>query len=180
MSASPLGVDEREEIYAQLQADPAVTWAKIARVICRHPSTVAREVDRNGGRVAYRPSIAQDRADTQRCRPKPRMLAQSAHRDRVRSELAEGRSPYAIWAGLVAEGAAAVPCTETIYTSVYAGTLDIAARDCLRTRRPRRRPRQRHSRPLNRDLPTISTRPTVICERAEPGHWEADLIKSNR
>jgi hypothetical protein len=56
-------------------------------------------------------------------------------------ELLVGRSPLAIWADLVAEDLDLV-YVETIYASLFAGTLGTKATACLRSRRARRRPRQ--------------------------------------
>lgn len=180
MSARPLGVDESEEIYAQLEIDREVSWAEIARVIERHPCTVAREVERNGGRYRYRPSKADRRAKSKRRRPKARRLSSCRHRERIRAELEAGRSPYAIATTLRAEGHADAACAETIYVSTYDGTLGVKARHCLRSRRARRRPRQAREQPANREVPTIHTRPAVVDDRSQAGHWELDLIVGAR
>lgn len=42
----------------------------------------------------------------------------------------------AIWADPVAEGFESPPCVDTVYTSVYAGVLEVKANECLRMRRP--------------------------------------------
>jgi IS30 family transposase len=47
----------------------------IAARIGRSPSTVCREVVRNGGRRSYRAAAAEDRAWVQGCRPKVAKLA---------------------------------------------------------------------------------------------------------
>jgi len=67
-------------------------------------------------------------------------------------------------------------CVETIYTSVYAGTLGLKARDCLRMRRPRRRSRQQRCANKRPALPNIGDRPAVVNDRSVAGHWEADHI----
>jgi IS30 family transposase len=68
------------------------------------------------------------------------------------------------------------PCVETIYTSVYAGVLDLKASQCLRTRRPRRRHRQDRHPNKRAGLPNIATRPAVVNDRGQIGDWEADQI----
>lgn len=140
MPGPALSLLEREEISRTLVLDPTATWASIAVCVARHPTTIAREVDRNGGRHHYRAALADRRA--QRCtkRPRPRRLETAGVlRDRVTSELRTGRSPYAIAADLAAQNVPGRPCVETIYTTVYAGALAIKASECLRMRRPRRR-----------------------------------------
>ena len=63
MPGVPLALHEREEIDRALMADPMASWAAVARRVRRHPSTIAREVDRGGGRGRYGPATAQRRAE---------------------------------------------------------------------------------------------------------------------
>jgi len=143
MPGTPLSLPEREEIAVALIEDRSTSWAEIARRVRRHPTTIMREVEANGGRARYRPALGQRRATRQRCRPRQhRLRAPGALRDRVTSELRCGRSPEAIWADLVAEGGTDRVCVETIYRAIFAGVLDVKATECLRSRRPRRRRRQ--------------------------------------
>ena len=97
-------------------------------------------------------------------------------RDRVAAELAQGRSPYAIWADMAAEHLEGRPCVETIYRAVYDGHLGVKATDCLRSRRPRRRHRQARHPNRRAGLPNIAARPATVGNRSELGHWEADQI----
>lgn len=177
MPGAQLSLPEREEISVALIEDRAASWASIARRVGRHPASIAREVDRNGGRARYRPALADRRARRELRRPRERVLAAAGPlRDRVRSELDDGRSPEAIWADLVAEEVADRVCVETIYASVFDGTLGIKAVQCLRSRRPRRRRRQARHDNQRPGLPNISLRPAEVNDRREPGHWEADQI----
>ena len=183
MPGTPLSLPEREEIGLALTEDRCVAWAVIAERVARHPTTISREVAANGGRGHYRPALAERRA--QRClrRPKtPILAAAGPMRDRVTAELKNGRSPEAIWADLDAEDITGRPCIETIYTTIYAGVLDVTARDCLRMRRPRRRSRQTRRPNTRLALPNIGARPAAVDDRSEPGHWEADHIigRANR
>ena len=75
MPGAPLALHEREEIGRALMADPMASWAAIARRVRRHPSTIAREVDRGGGRGRYGPATAQRRAERASRRPRRRLLA---------------------------------------------------------------------------------------------------------
>lgn len=177
MPGAPLSLPEREEISLALIQDRTASWASIARRVGRHPTSIAREVDRHGGRSGYRPAVAQRRAERSVERPRDRILsAPGALRDRVRTELLDGRSPEAIWADLIAEEIPGRVCVESIYTAVYDGTLDLKATECLRTRRPRRRSRQARHANQRPALPNISLRPDAVNDRSEPGHWEADQI----
>lgn len=178
MPGAPLSLLEREEISLALAEDRDASWASIARRIGRSPTTVMREVTRgDGGRRSYRPAVAHRAAEAARARPRERVLAKAGWlRDRVTDELAMGRSPEAIWADLRAEGVPELVRPETIYAAVYAGVLDVAARHCLRSRRPRRRGRQARHPNTRPALPNISARPAKVANRSEPGHWEADQI----
>jgi len=177
MPGVPLSLPEREEISVALIEDRDASWASIGRRISRPPTTVMREVTRNGGRLKYRPATADKRAARCRRRPRERVLAKAGWlRDRVTAELTAGRSPEAIWADLRAEGVPQLVSIETMYTSVYAGVLDVKATDCLRARRPRRRRRQARHANQRPALPNISLRPDPVNDREEPGHWEADQI----
>jgi transposase, IS30 family len=183
MPGAPLSLPEREEIALALTEDPVVSWAVLGRRIGRHPTTVQREVERNGGRSRYRPVAAERRADEQRCRPRPRRLeVRGALRERVVAELRLGRSPEAIWADLVAEEVAETVCVETIYAAVFAGVLGLKPTECLRTRRPKRRRRQARHESKRPGVPNIASRPAAASERTELGHWEGDQIigKANR
>ncbi len=168
---------ERDAIASCLAAEPEIGWAELGRRLGRHPTTLSREIARNGGRGQYRACGAQARADTRRARPREPMLAAPGEvRDRITAELKLGRSPDAITADMAVEDVDGRPCTETIYQSVYGGVLDVKARDCLRSRRPRRRCRQARHESKRPALPNIDARPAVVNDRAECGHWEADQI----
>lgn len=177
MPGTPLSSRERDEIHAALTEDHEVPWAMLGRRIGRHPTTVMREVDANGGRDKYRPAAAERRSKRCRRRQRERLLAVPGElRTRVQRELQLGRSPVAIVLDLDADGVAGRPCAETIYTAVYDGTLEVKARECLRMRRPRRRSRTARNPSTRPSLPNIVNRPATVNDRSEPGHWEVDQI----
>ena len=131
MPGAPLALHEREEIGRALMADPMASWAAIARRVRRHLSTIAREVDRGGGRGRYGPATAQRRAERASRRPRRRLLAvRGALRERIATELRLGRSPVAIWSDLVAEDALGRPCVESIYQAIYDGALGVRPSEC--------------------------------------------------
>ena len=72
-----LTLAEREEISRGLMAGLSVRT--IAASLGRAPSTVSREIDRNGGRAAYRASTADEAAWDRARRPKRCKLAPILH-----------------------------------------------------------------------------------------------------
>ena len=177
MPGTPLSSRDRDEIHAALTEDHDAGWAAIGRRVERHPTTIMREVQANGGRVKYRPGAGDRRAVRCARRQRTRRLAEPGElRDRIRTELSLGRSPVAIVLDLDAERVDDRPCVESIYLAVYDGALGIKARECLRMRRPRRRSRTTRNASNRPALPNICDRPTAVNERDEPGHWEVDQI----
>lgn len=169
--------DQREVIECSLQGNETVSWAELGRRVGVHATTVAREVDRNGGRSRYSAEGAQARAQRQGRRPRTaKLCCPGPLRDRVTTELRLCRSPAAIAADLRAEGTGERVCVETIYTALYDGALDLKPAECLRRRRRRRRSRQQRHVSSRPGLPNIASRPAVVNDRAVPGHWEGDLI----
>jgi len=116
MPGTPLSSHDRDEIHHALVEARDVSWAEIGRRVERHPTTIMREVTANGGRHSYRPATGQRRAVRCRRRPRARRLGEPGElRNRIRNELALGRSPVAIVLDLRAEDVAGRPCVETIY-----------------------------------------------------------------
>jgi IS30 family transposase len=71
-----LQLEEREEISRGIAAGRSIR--RIAQGLERSPSTVSREIRRNGGCGAYRASEADKRAWRRALRPKPCRLARMA------------------------------------------------------------------------------------------------------
>jgi hypothetical protein len=81
LRGKPLTADEREQISRGIAEE--LTGRAIARLLCRDPSVVSREIDRNGGRGGYRAYEAQRRAEELTARPKVhRLLVQKAQREK--------------------------------------------------------------------------------------------------
>ena len=72
-SCSALTLGEREEISRGVVAGRSIR--SIAAELCRAPSTVSRELHRNGGRCRYRANRADQAAWDRARRPKPCKLA---------------------------------------------------------------------------------------------------------
>lgn len=188
-SVKHLGAAEREEISRGLAAGLSVRG--IARAVGRSPSTICREVNRNGGRRSYRAGRAEQAAWERGCRPQPCKLARNHRlRELVEAKLVEDWSPQQIAGWLVAEYPDEPELRvshETIYLTLFVQARGALGRDLtahLRTGQVIRR--SRHATPRGRgrgqivDPVRISARPADVEDRAVPGHWEGDLLIGTR
>ncbi len=183
-SCRELTVGEREELSRGLAMGESCR--AMARRLGRAPSTVSREVHRNGGRQSYRAAEADVAAVRRRRRPKPGKLAlSSALRAEVEARLQLHWSPKQISAWLKREYSDSPQMQispETIYVSLYVqgrGSLRAELTKHLRTRRTFRRAKNEIRRQGPKMLPDpimISQRPAEANDRAVPGHWEGDLL----
>jgi IS30 family transposase len=179
-SGRNLSLDEREEISRGLVAGDSVRV--IAQRLRRAPSSVSREVERNGGRSRYRAGAADRRADRRACRPKAAKLARNHNlRRKVEAKLERRWSPVQIskWlARTYPDDPELQVSHETIYLSLFVqgrGALRKELTQSLRSGRVRRRPKRR-VRGAFPNMVMISERPAEAKDRAVPGHWEGDLI----
>jgi transposase, IS30 family len=181
-SCARLALEDRVEIRLCLERGMALR--AIGRRIRRHPSTVSREVNANGGRHAYRPLVAHRGAARRARRPKPTKLASNPRlRARVVADLERLWSPQQISERLKDEfgdDASMQISHETIYKTIYVqgrGELRRELARCLRSGRARRVSRGRlERRGRIPDMVMISERPPEAADRAVPGHWEGDLL----
>jgi transposase, IS30 family len=182
-----LPVAEREEIAVGVAAGEPLR--AIAARLGRAPSTVSREVRRNGTRRGYRAVAAQAQAEALAARPKTARLAGNARlRGWVQARLEERWSPEQVSRMLEREfpGEPEMRVShEVIYQAIYVqgrGTLRRELASCLRTGRALRRPRRRADERRGRipGMVMISERPAEVTGRAVPGHWEGDLIMGAR
>ena len=175
---------DREEISRGVVLGRSVR--AIARAIGRCPSTVSREIRRNGGRSNYRMVDAEQRAQTQAKRPKLCKLARSGKLRRVVARrLSEDWSPGQIagWLRREYPNTAAMNIShETIYRSLFIqarNVLKAELRDHLRSQQRMRKGRgtrgQKHEARIE-DAVSIRERPAEADDRAVPGHWEGDLL----
>ena len=180
-----LSIEEREEISRGLAAGESLR--AIAAKLGRAPSTVSREVSRNGGRRTYRAARAELAAWRRACRPKPSKLATNVElRGIVEDKLQLDWSPEQITRWLRREfpnDAEMWVSHETIYLSLFVqakGALRKQLTEHLRTGRTTRRSKVHTSRGHGRGqivgAVTISERPAEVEDRAVPGHWEGDLL----
>ena len=178
-----LQLAQREEI--SLGIGRGDTNAAIARRVGCDPSTVSREIARNGGRGSYRAWAAENSTEARAKRPKSEKLAlNSALRAAVEFGLEQHWSPEEISGSLPLEFPDDLEMRvspETIYQSLYVqgrGALRRELVSCLRTGRTQRKPHARATTTRGRikDMVMIADRPAEVEDRAVPGHWEGDLI----
>jgi len=187
-SSRHLSLIEREEISRGVAAGESLRM--VAARLGRVPSTVSRELARNGGRSSYRAHRA-DRAALGRARrPKPSKLADNPQlRAMVEEKLEEWWSPEQVarWLRRTYPSDQEMQVShETIYLSLFIqgkGALRRELAQCLRTGRAYRRPKTKRA-PSGKgqivDPVMISERPAEVEDRAVPGHWEGDLLMGKR
>ena len=180
-----LSLDEREEISRGIAA--GVSLRSIAGSLGRAPSTISRELGRNGGLRRYRAAAADKRAWTRALRPKPCKLGTHEElRQLVAARLYENWSPEQIagWLKHTYPGNEANQVShETIYRSLFVQARGVLKKDLqahLRSRRAIRRSRHATNKGGGRgsisDVISIRERPASVEDRAVPGHWEGDLL----
>jgi transposase, IS30 family len=184
-----LSFQERTEISRRLKSKESIR--SIAAALDRPPSTISREVRRNGvARLsgdgwAYNPMRAQGLAKRRARRPKVFKLEANRWLARwIAAHLAKRWSPEQIAGRLRLEHPDDPRwwvSPETIYQSLFVqgrGGLAEELTKYLRTRRPKRRAPQAnrgHGQLTNKVM--ISERPAEAHDRAVPGHWEGDLVQ---
>jgi IS30 family transposase len=183
-----LSMAEREEISRGVAAGESCR--EIAARLGRAPSTVSRELARNGGRHRYRAQAADAAAFGRAQRPKAaKLVTEPRLREVVEAKLALRWSPQQIagWLPLAYPQDPVMRVShETIYLSLFVqgrGALRRELQRCLRTGRAMRYPRGKRlpqGRGQLRDVVLISERPAEAKDRAVPGHWEGDLLLGRR
>lgn len=183
-AAWTLELGEREEISRGIAAGLAIR--AIARCLGRSPSTISREIARNGGKQAYRATRADKKAWERALRPKRCRLACSEQlRWLVAQKLALQWSPQQIagWLRREYPGDPGMRIShEAIYRSLFIQSRGVLKKELtahLRTRRQMRLPKGAQSRTGQGqilDMISIRERPAEAEDRAIPGHWEGDLL----
>ncbi len=180
-----LTLAEREEISRGVMAGHSLR--AIASSLNRAPSTVSREVNRNGGRGCYRASKADQAAWDRAHRAKRCKLVQNRALARiVAKKLQLQWSPRQI-AGWLKRTYPRDENYQVSHETIYR-TLFIQARGALKKellqhlRRTRAMRRSRHHTQKTADhgritdAVSIRERPAEAEDRAVPGHWEGDLV----
>lgn len=180
-----LSLAEREEVSRGVAAGASVR--SIAGSLGRAPSTISRELRRNGGRDRYRAAVADKRAWDRGLRPKRCKLASHDQlRQLVAARLEENWSPEQIAGWLkrtYPDDEAHQVSHETIYRSLFIqarGVLKKELQAHLRSGRAIRRSRHATGKGDGRGTIvgaiSIRERPAEVEDRAVPGHWEGDLL----
>ena len=184
--SSALRVQEREEISRGLSA--GLSLRAIARALNRSPSTISREVGRNGGYQRYRAARAETRSREQARRPQPGKLSRHRRlRMLVISKLAQDWAPEQIAIRLKREfpdDPSMQISHETIYRSLFIqarGELKKELVSHLRSgRKMRKSDKPKAEMQTIPDAISIRERPAEVEDRAVPGHWEGDLIVGSK
>ena len=182
-AVAALKLEEREEISRGIAAGRSVR--RIARGLKRSPSTISREIRRNGGSQTYRANRAERSAWERALRPKPCRLALHGElRWRVAQKLALQWSPEQISGWLKQQFPTDRDMRishEAIYRSLFVQTRGVLKKELtaqLRTRRQMRHAKgakAKNGQGHILDMVSIRERPAEAEDRAVPGHWEGDF-----
>lgn len=184
-SQRALTLAEREEISLGLTLGQSMR--SIAVRLGRSPSTISREVGRNGGQEGYRATLADQTAWERALRPKICKLAKNRALAGVVSDMLRMLwSPEQIagWLKHAYPNDQSLHVShETIYRSLFIqarGALKKELLEHLRRTRGMRRSRSYTQKTAIHgqivDAVSISERPASAEDRAVPGHWEGDLV----
>jgi IS30 family transposase len=163
----------------------------MARSLGHSPSTVSREINRNGGYDRYRAALADEKAWGRARRPKRCKLADSPRlRQAVARKLRLNWSPEQIAGWLKRAHPEDEFCRvshETIYRSLFVQARGVLKKELLghlRSRRTIRRSKRSgltgDGRGQIKDIVSIRQRPAAVDDRAVPGHWEGDLLAGSK
>ena len=180
-----LTLAEREEISRAVVAGQSMR--SIATSLGRAPSTISREIKRNGDQKTYRATQADQAAWDRAHRPKTCKLVENrALAHIVAGKLQMRWSPEQIAGWLkhtYPDDENDQVSHETIYRSLYIqarGALKKELVQHLRRTRVMRRSRHHTQKTENHGriigTVSISERPATVADRAVPGHWEGDLL----
>ncbi len=184
-SSRSLTLAEREEISRGVASGRSLR--SIALRLCRSPSTISRELTRNGGHRSYRAHQAEQAAWDRALRPKTCKLALNRPLARiVAKQLRRCWSPWQI-AGWLKQAYQHDETRQVSHETIYK-TLFIQARGALKKellqhlrrsrgmRRSRHHTQKRGTHGQITDAVSIRERPAEVEDRAVPGHWEGDLL----
>lgn len=184
-SSRSLSLVEREEISRGIATDQSLR--AIATTLKRAPSTISREIERNGGRQCYRANEADKNAWDRAHRPKICKLVENrplAYIVAKKLQLEWSPEQVAGWLKQTYPSDESYQVShETIYRSLYIQARGALKKELLQhLRRTRVMRRSRHHTQKTSDhgqitgAISISERPASAEDRAVPGHWEGDLV----
>ena len=180
-----LTLAEREEISRSVAADQSIR--SVAARLGRAPSTISREIMRNGGQECYRANKADQAAWDRAHRPKTCKLVENrtlAHIVAGKLQLLWSPEQIAGWLKRTYPDDENFRVShDTIYRSLFIQARGALKKELLQhLRRTRAMRRSRHHTQKTddhgriRDTVSISERPATVEDRAVPGHWEGDLL----
>ena len=183
-----LSLAEREEVSRGLVTGLSIR--AIAAQLDRAPSTISREVSRNGGSHHYRASLADQNTLDRALRPKDCKLVLNRPLCRaVERKLQRKWSPEQIagWLKRKHPGDEKNQVShETIYRSLFIQARGAFKKEFQAYLRSKRSIRRARTSTLKDDglggMPnaiSIRERPASVEDRAIPGHWEGDLIEGS-
>lgn len=183
-----LSLSDREEISRGIAQ--GLSLRKIAFQLSKSPSTISREIRRNGGLESYRAVDADKAAWKRALRPKACKLGSNPKLCKVIGDkLKQKWSPEQISGWLKIEYANNEQnqvSYETVYKSLFIQTRGVLKKELtqyLRSKRTIRRSKQatmkRGTLGKINDAVSIHERPASVEDRAVPGHWEGDLIQGS-
>jgi IS30 family transposase len=184
-SRRALTLSEREEISRGVVAGHSLR--SIAASLGRAPSTVSRELTRNGTRQCYRANTADQAAWDRAHRPKTCKLVQHRALARIvakKLQLEWAPRQIAGWLKYTYPHDENYQVShETIYKSLFIQARGALKKELLgHLRKTRTMRRSRHKTLKGEGLGQITNavsireRPASVEDRAVPGHWEGDLI----
>jgi IS30 family transposase len=184
-SRRALTLSEREEISRGVVAGQSLR--SIAASLGRAPSTVSREINRNGTRQCYRANTAEQAAWDRAHRPKICKLVQNRALARIvakKLQLQWAPRQIAGWLKYTYPDNETYQVShETIYKSLFIQARGALKKELLvHLRKTRAMRRSRHKTLKGEGLGQITNavsireRPASVEDRAVPGHWEGDLI----
>jgi len=180
-----LTLAEREEISRAVVAGHSIR--SIATSLGRAPSTISREIKRNGGQGDAIGQVSPSRPPgIGHVAPRPVLAKNRTLAHIVADKLQVQWSPEQIagWLQRTYPGDENYQVShETIYRSLFIqarGALKKELLEHLRRTRAMRRSRHHTQKTDNHgritDVVSISERPATVEDRAVPGHWEGDLL----
>ena len=187
-SAIALTLLEREEISRGLVVGNSIR--EIAIELNRSPSTISREINRNGGYDYYRATQAEQAAWERAHRPKKCKLAcHPMLKHMVATKLKRNWSPKQISGWLkrtYPKQENKQVSHETIYRSLFIQARGVLKKELqlyLRSQRAIRRSKKHSLKKIGlgkiTNAVSIRERPASVEDRAVPGHWEGDLISGS-
>jgi len=184
-SQRALSLTEREEISRGVASGQSLRT--IAVMLGRAPSTISREINRNGGRQSYRANKAEQAAWDRAHRAKTCKLAKNRALALIVAEKLQLEwSPRQIAGWLkytYPDDENYQVSHETIYLTLFVQARGALKKELIQyLRKPRAMRRSRHHTQKTKEHGRISNtvsireRPAEVEDRAVPGHWEGDLI----